>query len=416
MVRSVTARALPPHGSGAAIGDDLEAMKAQAASRVERERARLLSVSHRIHARPELAFEEHFASELLAHELSDLGYAVRMGICDLPTAFTARRGDGALHVALIAEYDALPAIGHACGHNLIAACALGAAAGVAGLADELGCTISVIGCPAEERGAGKALLLKGGAFAGVHAALMVHPGPFDVARPVTAAMAELSVRAIGRATHAGAAPHLGVNAADALVLAQSAIGLLRQHLPPGDVVHGVVTSAGVAANVIPELATASYVVRSTDGARRDRLQGRVSRCFHAGGLATGARVSVEIESPALDAVRHDEDLIAAYEANARAGGRTFSPAIPVPISTDMGNVSQVVPVIHPILGIESWPAVNHQPEFAAACVAPAADRAVIDGAIALAATVIDAAGVPRIRDRLTIRAQPNPQDRGSLAA
>lgn len=375
-------------------------LKVAAGAGITRAAGDIVAASHRIHARPELAFEEHFAAALLGEELAGLGYGVEAGVGGLPTAFAARRGAGKLHVALLAEYDALPEMGHACGHNIIAASAVGAAAALAPLTDELDCTVSVIGTPAEEHGAGKVLLLEAGVFAGVHAALMVHPGPFDVARPVIAAMAELAVHAKGRAAHAAAAPHLGISAADALVVGQTALGLLRAHLMPGDVVHGIVTGAGSAVNVVPDEATARYVVRAPDRRRRDLLRHRVERCFAAGGMATGARVRIEAAGPPLDPVRPDDRLLAAFEANMAATGRTFAPAIPLPISTDMGNVSQVLPAIHPIVGIGSWPAVNHQPAFAAAAVSAGADAAIIDAARALACTVIDAATDPDERLRL----------------
>src|SRR5580658_9015465 len=203
----------------------------------------ILSLSHRIHANPELGFEEEKASHWLAEILSDAGMDVTLGICDLPTAFVARAGKGPLHVAICAEYDSLPEIGHACGNNMIAAMAAGAAIAAAKVADEAGLTVSVIGTPAEEVGnaGGKILLLERGAFAGVHASMMVHPAPFDMLRGKIVAASMFDVHYTGKESHASAFPELGVNAADALTIAQTSVGLLRQHIRPTDRIHGIVT-------------------------------------------------------------------------------------------------------------------------------------------------------------------------------
>jgi amidohydrolase len=367
-------------------------------------RERVLGLSHRIHARPEPAFEEERAAAWVAEALDAAGFAVARGTGGLATALTARAGSGPLHVALLAEYDCLPGIGHACGHNMIAASAVGAAIAAARVADDLGLTVTLVGTPAEETGGGKVLLLERGVFAGVHAALMVHPAPIDAVEPPTLALAEVDVRYVGRAAHASAFPEHGINAADALTVAQTAIGLLRQHLRPGDRVHGIVTCGGEAANVVPAHTSATYMIRARTTAGLEEVQAKVARCFEAGGLATGATLEVTRRSPDYAPVRHDPGLAALYRRNAEALGRAFPPLgdalARAAGSTDMGNVSQVLPAIHPFIGIPSLPAVNHQPEFAAACVTTAADQAVVDGALALAWTAIDAAADPAERARL----------------
>src|SRR5213593_1215262 len=242
--RKANAAAAPPLTLGAAFRQ-LEAevpMDARAAvrERVAASRDRLVALSHRIHAHPELAFEEERASTWCAEALDAAGFTVERGVCDLPTAFVARAGSGPLHLALCAEYDCLPGIGHACGHNIIAAIAVGAGVAAARVADDIGLTVSVVGTPAEERGGGKILLLERGAFAGVHAALMVHPAPVDAIEPPTLAWSTFDVHFSGKAAHASAFPELGINAADALTVAQTAIGLLRQHIRQGDRIHGIV--------------------------------------------------------------------------------------------------------------------------------------------------------------------------------
>lgn len=362
----------------------------------------LLGLSHWLHGNPELGFAERQASGWLAELLEQAGFDVERGAGGLETALTAEFGAGPLRVGLLAEYDALPEVGHACGHNIIAASSAGAAIALAGVADQLGLRVSVIGTPAEEGGAGKQLLLDAGVFEGVHLALMVHPGPSDLLEPEVLAAQSLLVSYEGRSSHAGAFPELGINAADALVVAQVAIGLLRQSMPAGQRIHGIVTDGGQAPNVIPAQTAGHFMVRAASLEDLSELRGRVVRCFEAGALATGARLELR-EQVAYAEMRHDADLTGLYRRNAEELGRSFEGAGRVEFnrfSTDAGNVSRIIPAIHPIIGIGSGSAVNHQPEFAAACVSEAADRAVLDGAVALAWTAIDAARDERIRSRL----------------
>jgi len=393
--------------AGSPVTTQMDA-KAGARERVDAERQKLIDLSHRIHAHPELGFEEERASNWVSEVLTDSGFAVQTGVGNLPTAFIARAGSGPLHVAICAEYDALPAIGHACGHNIIAAAAVGAAMAAARVADDVGLTVSVVGTPAEENGGGKILLLQRGAFAGVHAAMMVHPAPLDAVLPPMLALSQFQVRYRGKAAHASAFPELGVNALDALTVAQTGIGLLRQHLSPTDRVHGIVTKGGDAPNVVPSDACALYIVRSRTLAELDEVRGRVLKCFQAGALATGSTLEVTPDHDPYAEVLHDPEIAAAYRHNAEAVGRYFPElgalAERAAGSTDMGNISLVLPTIHPFIGIDSLPAVNHQPEFAAHCATPIADRAVIDGAVAMAWTAIDMATHPKLRDRLLARA------------
>jgi amidohydrolase len=378
--------------------------KSGARERLSAAREDLVALSHRIHAHPEVGFEEERASRWLGDALTAGGFAVESGICDLPTAFVARAGRGPLHIAICAEYDSLPGIGHACGHNIIAAMAVGAAIAVAKVADDVGLTVSVVGTPAEEGGGGKILLLKGGAFAGAHAAMMVHPAPFDVAEPPVLAVSQFEVRFTGKEAHASAFPEMGVNAADALTIAQTAIGLLRQHIRPTDRVHGIITKGGDAPNVVPAHTAAHYLARARSLAELDEIRAKVVRCFEAGALATGATLEIRDDHEAYAEMRHDHELAALYRRNAEEVGRFFpdlgSALERAAGSTDMGNVSLVLPSIHPAIGLASLPAVNHQPEFAAHCATPIADQALFDGALAMAWTAIDAAADPGVRARL----------------
>jgi len=367
----------------------------------------LLDLSHRIHAHPELAFEEERAAGWLGDAADAAGLTVTRGVAGVPTALVAEAGSGPLTIAVCAEYDALPDIGHACGHNVIAASALGAAAALARVADDVGITVRLVGTPAEESGGGKIVLLERGVFDGVHLAMMVHPAPIDVERPPMIAISEFDVCYHGKSAHASAFPERGINAADALTIAQTAIGLLRQHIRPTDRIHGIVTRGGEAPNVVPALTSARYVARASTLAGLDEIKGKVLRCFEAGALATGATMTVEDHGAPYAEVAHDADLASLYRRHAETLGRSFLDLGHLldrsAGSTDMGNVSQVIPSIHPMIGIESLPAVNHQPEFTAACATPSADRAVLDGALALAWTAIDAAETPALRSRLLAR-------------
>lgn len=287
------------------------------------------------------------------------------------------------------EYDALPELGHACGHNLIAAAGVGAALGLAPFTAELGLRVRVLGTPAEERGAGKALMLAAGAFDGVDAAMMVHPCPFETADFKSFALGTLSVTYTGRAAHPSLNPHEGRNAADALTVAQVALGLLRQQLPPQWRVHGITTGAGTAPNAIPARATAEYELRARAAEDLAELRARVADCFRAGAPATGCEVSLERPEPDYLDFRGDPALLALWRANARALGRP-EPVEREPFAcTDMGNVSHVVPSIHPVLDISGGTCGPHEPEFAAAAVSPAAERALVDGATAMAWTAVD---------------------------
>ena len=377
------------------------AAKQAARARVERARDALVALSHRIHGAPELAYEEERACAWLCELLADAGLEVERGVHGLPTAFAARTGQGPLRVVVCAEYDALPGIGHACGHNVIAAMAAGAGLALAEVADDLGLEVTVLGTPAEEGGGGKVVLLERGAFRGVHAAMMVHPSPYEQAKMPIIASTELKVRYTGKEAHAAAYPHLGVNAADALVVAQAAIGLLRQHLRTTDRVHGIVTAGGDAPNVVPAHTAGRWMVRASTVEELADVRAKVLRCFEAGALATGASLALEDEQPPYAEMHHDHGLAASYRRNAEALGREFpdSPDRGAG-STDMGNVSLAVPSIPPTIGIDSLPAVNHQPEFTAACATPTADRALVDGAVALAWTAIDAVTDERLRARL----------------
>jgi amidohydrolase len=374
--------------------------------RLEALRSSLIELSHKIHSNPEEGYKETKAAAWVARILSDAGFAVKTGICDLPTAFLAKAGKGDLHICICAEYDALPGIGHACGHNIIAAAAAGAGIAASAVADEVGLTVTVMGTPAEEKGdaGGKILLLERGAFEGMHAAMMVHPAPFNVLMPKVIAASMFEVRYTGREAHASAFPEMGINAADALTIAQTAIGLLRQQVLPTTRIHGIITHGGDAPNVIPGHTEARYIVRGETLAELESLRPRVYRCFEAGALATGCTMEIVGGDKPYSQMAHDRDIAALYKRNSELLGRSFPDTDAdqqrTVASTDMGNVSLAIPSIQPMIGIHSFPAVNHQREFAAQCVTDAADQAIYDGALAMAWTAVDLATDAALRARL----------------
>jgi amidohydrolase len=392
----------------AGTGSDTGAVaKASAQRVVEARRGDLVALSRAIHDRPELSFEENAASALVAGALADGPFEVERGAYGLPTALAARTGSGPVSVVVCAEYDALAGVGHACGHNLIAAAAVGAGLALAAVADEVGLSVTVLGTPAEEGGGGKIILLERGAFDGAHAALMVHPWHEDRLEARCLAVDHFEVTYTGREAHASAAPDKGINAADALVVAQVAIGLLRQHLPAGDQVHGIVTKGGDAVNIVPREATGRFMVRAPTLERLAVLRPRVEGCFEAGAAATGAELAVKELSPTYSDFVADDLLRAAWRRNAEDLGRRYdvddAGTPPPTISTDMANVSRSVPSIHPLIGLDAGGAVIHEPAFARAAISPSAEQAVVDGALAMAWTAIDAALDPGLRAHLLTR-------------
>jgi len=369
-------------------------------SALERWEADILGLSHAIHADPELSGEEYRAAKRVRALLGAAGFAFDSAQPSLPTAFSARSGSGNLVVGLCVEYDALPDIGHACGHNVNAASAVGAALALAAVADQLGITVKVLGTPAEESVGGKVEMIGEGFFDDVSLAMMAHAAASDVVGGTSLAMGMWEVLYEGRPAHAAAAPEEGINALDALVVAQTALALARQQLPAGAIVSLIVTEGGSAVNVIPERARASVEMRAPDIATLRGIEDRVRRCLDAGALASRASVTVTRSGNPYAELRQDRYLSEAYREAMALRGRnvTFDPA-PV-ASTDMGNVSLLVPSIHPLVGYDVGGAAHHTAEFAAHGATASADRAVLDAAFGLAMAAAAAAADPRERERL----------------
>src|ERR1700754_3525754 len=377
---------------------------------VNRRRGDLIELSHSIHAEPELAFAEFKSCAKTQVLVAEHGFEITAAPGGLDTAFRAEFGSGPLVIGICAEYDALPGIGHACGHNIIAASAVGAALALADVADELGLTVSLLGTPAEEFGGGKVLLLNAGVFDDLALAVMMHRGPVDIAAARSLTLSAVRVTYRGKEAHASAAPFLGINAADAATVAQVAIGLLRQQLAPGQQVHGIVADGGQVANVIPAHTELQYTMRATDASSLADLEAKVGDCFLAGACATVCDYRVEQTEPMYDALKPDPWLAETVRAEMTRLGRSpidhaLESALPLG-STDMGNVTQLLPGIHPMVAVEAGGASLHQPDFTAAAAGPSADKAVVDGAIMLARTVVRLAESPAERDRvLAARAQ-----------
>lgn len=373
--------------------------------------AELLDVSHQIHAKPEIRFQETFASDLLATRLRDHGFAVDTGIADLPTAFSASaantdRRDGVPTLAIFCEYDALEGIGHGCGHNIIASAGLGAAIITKRWLDanpDVPGRLVVLGSPGEEGGGGKVFIVRAGHLEGVDAAMMVHPGGENHARRTGLARTLMEISFTGKAAHAAGSPHEGINALDAASLTLVAIGLLRQQIRDDSRIHAIVVEGGQAPNIIPERAAIRAYVRSPNGDyMRDRLIPAVENCVNGAALATGATAEIAYPLPAYEEMRSNEVLAAMSEANLAALGRSLSPGLGAAHmgSTDMGNVSHVVPSVHPHLQLRSG-LTMHSRESAEAAATPQGDRAVVDGALELAMTAVELYAQPELLDAVT---------------
>lgn len=371
-------------------------------------RDRIHAVARAIHADPEIAFEERHAHDRCAELLEQAGFTLERGIAGLPTAFRATFGTGSLVAALCVEYDALPEIGHGCGHNLIAGASLGAALALAEAVDELDVTLQVIGTPAEEHGGGKQLLIERGVFDGVHLSLMAHPTPhtdtYDVLGSTSQAVGRWRATYTGRGAHAAANPADGVNANDAAVIAQVAAGLLRQRVKDGQRLALVPQQSGVT-NIVPETAVIDFECRALTTAEFEQLRDRLFACLESGAVATGAALAIERTEPVYEPLRQDEVLGVAWNAAMQRLGRPLNGSLGImAASTDMGNVTQRVPGLHPFVGISGAGGALHTREFAAHADSPQGYRLMDDAAIAMAWVIRDVATTPASRAAILDRA------------
>ena len=371
--------------------DEVQRLKEQVQAAVDRLAPDLLAVSQFLHANPELAYEEHQAAELLTDILEQHGFVVERGVASLPTAFTGTAGSGAPRVAFLAEYDALPGLGHACGHNLIGTASLGAALAVQSVLDRVAGTVFLVGCPAEEKGGGKIALVEAGVFAGADAAMLAHPSNRTEMVKLALGMRELTVEFFGKASHAAAAPDQGINALDAAVLAYTGIGVMRQQVRSDARIHGIITHGGQAPNIIPDYAAARFYVRALDLAYMAELFGRVAACCEAAAQATGCQVKLTSAGKDYHPYRPVYSLAEMFQRNLESLGQTVDQG-PVDRelgSTDVGNVSQVVPTIQPMIQIAPREISCHMAAFAAAAASEVGHQAMFAAAKAMAMTALD---------------------------
>ena len=376
---------------------NIDTLKAAVIKEADKHRKRLSVLSRKIHANPELGFQETKAAGWLTQYLEANGFAVEMGICGLPTAFRASYGKGKPGLALLAEYDALPGLGHACGHNLIAGCAIGAAVASKPAIDCYGGSIMVIGTPAEELYGGKVIMADRGAFKGIDAAMIVHPNTADTATIHALACQALEVEFFGKAAHAAARPEAGINALEAMLQSFNAMNSLRQHIKPTARIHGIITDGGQAANIVPNHSAGNFLVRAAEDSYLDELKERVLNCFVGAATATGAKLQYRWDDIRYATMRNNLTIARLYTRNMRPLGRKVALSEPDNAfgSTDMGNVSHLVPSIHPFVGItqKRGPSV-HTTEFVAAAASEDGVNGMIDAAKALAMTVVDLLSSP----------------------
>jgi amidohydrolase len=351
----------------------------------------LLALSRRIHQNPELRFEEHQASAWLAEFVESRGHRVERGVAGLPTAFRASAGKGSPRIAILAEYDALPGVGHACGHNLIATAAAGAFVAAATAVGKVGGEVVLLGTPAEEGGGGKITMVEAGAFAGVDAAMMFHPFDRDLLAHTALASLWLTFHFQGVPSHAAIAPHAGRSALTACLDTFRLIDGQRVHFRDGVRVHGFVLDGGQAVNIVPERAACEFSVRALDGGELERVRAIVERCARAAAMASDVTVEIELRKGYRDMV-NNMALARRFGAHLQALGRTpreWDDGVGAG-STDMGDVSHVVPSIHPWLAIVGeGEALCHEHRFADAAGTQGAGRTALLAAKTLARTAVD---------------------------
>ena len=370
---------------------EIENLKLKIKDSVELQRQQLIQLSLNIHDNPELGFEEEKASAWLTSYLEDSGFHVEQGIAGLATAFRATYGQGSPRIALLAEYDALPKIGHGCGHNIIATSALGAAVASKSIIAQSGGSIVVLGTPGEEAFGGKIDMVKAGAFKEIDVAMIVHPDVRNMVTIQALSCSSLEVEFFGRPAHAAAQPYKGINALEAMILAFTSINSLRQHIRSEARIHGIITDGGEAPNIVPAHSAAVFLIRAPDNEYLAELEDKVLNCFTGASVASGARLEYRWRDRAYAPMKNNATLAGLFKQNLESLGRhveAFDPRFGFG-STDMGNVSQVVPSIHPTIAIASPEVFIHTQEFAFAAASEAGHEGLMDAAKAMAMTVAD---------------------------
>ena len=358
----------------------------------------LIELSHSIHAQPELAYEEHFAHECLTKTLSEKGLEVEKGAYELDTAFEANAGSSGPIIALLCEYDALPGIGHACGHNIIAAAGIGAGLAASEFTEPFNGRLRILGTPAEEGGGGKVRMLNKGAFDSVEAVLMIHPADADLPNISSLAVQQLKATYTGKAAHAAAAPEKGINALDGAVLGYMGVAALRQHIAPDERLHGIFTNGGQKANIVPETAEAIWYARSSTMERLEILKARLVETLYGGARSAGCDIQIEWVNEPYAEVLDNTPLLEAYMKNSESVGRVIKAADDDGVvgSTDLGNVSHVVPSIHPMVKVAPKGTAIHTVDFEKCAKSEEGDKGLLDSAKSLAMTVLDCWNAPSL--------------------
>lgn len=375
---------------------DTEELKALIVSEIDARRHQLNELSLKIHANPEIAFQEVKSANWLAEYLKGNGFSIERGVCGLATAFRTSYGHGKPVIAILAEYDALPKLGHACGHNLIATSAVGAGVASKLAVDEFGGTVLVLGTPGEEMYGGKVIMANKGAFDDVDIVMMVHPAGLNTATTKFLALQTLEVEFFGKAAHAAARPEAGINALEAMLQSFAAINSLRQHIKDSARIHGIITDGGEAANIVPAHTAGHFIVRAEEDGYLDELREKVLNCFIGAATASGARLEYKWGEVRYAPLRNNLTLARLFRRNLQSLGRRvhlYDPRIGIG-SSDIGNVSQLVPSIHPLIAITPAIVANHSPQFAEAAASKAGTQGLLDAAKALAMTVVDLVANP----------------------
>jgi amidohydrolase len=381
--------------------NEIDEIKERIAAEARVQHPRLIGMSHTIHENPETLFQEHKASALLTDELEEHGFDVQRGVAGLDTAFVATYGSGEPVIGILAEYDALPKIGHACGHNLIGTWGVGAGIILRRAMPDLKGMIKVIGTPAEEGGGGKVTMAEAGVFNGLDAAMMMHPRDHTYLDRGSLAVTPYELEFFGKPAHASSSPESGVNALDAMLQVFFSINALRQAFKPNTRIHGVITHGGEAANVIPDYTAASILVRADDQAYLEELNAKFRKIVEAAALATGAEAKIT-EGLSYKQRVCNTALVDTFGKNLDALGveHEVPPAGAGVGSSDIGDVSQLVPTIHPYMQICEPGIGGHTREFAVAAASERADELTATGATALAWTAADVLLRPELRDQL----------------
>jgi len=381
----------------------MDSVKKQISSEVEALAQDMYAISDYLKANPETAYQEYKACDHLSAVLEEKGFRVQKGVGGVETAFLARPAVGQSSrptVAFLAEYDALPKIGHGCGHNLIAAASLGAAIALNKVLTIESGGLAVVGTPAEEGGGGKARLAAAGVFDAMDVAMMFHPGGLNIAGKDMLGRIKFKMEFFGRTAHASGSPDKGINALDAMVAAYSNINAIRQHLRPDGRIHGIITHGGDAPNIIPDYAAGLFYVRAGSRSYRDEIFERVTNCAKGAAMALGAECKIEIDPPKLDPMKRNAVLETAITANMAALGITPEPDDGRRGSSDIGNLSHYLPSMHPVLAIVEPEIPGHSVEFREATTSERGRQTLLNAAKMLAMTAYDYLTSPELRERV----------------